>query len=101
MKTIVRCTIVVLALAGFSAMAAQPSARVKLRAMSKDPDSLQFRNERVSRTDATITCGEMNGKNSFGAYVGFRRYIVSTGTILIDDGKQPRFNEAWATFCTK
>lgn len=101
MKTFVRSTIVVLALAGFSATAAQPSARAKLRAISKDPDSLQFRNERVSRTDSTITCGEMNGKNSFGAYVGFRRYIVSTGTILIDDGKQPRFNEAWATFCTK
>jgi hypothetical protein len=101
MKIFARMAIVTLAFAGFSATAAQPSARAKLRAISKDPDSLQFRNERVSKADPTITCGEMNGKNGFGGYVGFRRFIVSSGTILTDDGQNPRFNEAWARFCVE
>lgn len=100
MKIFAQLAIIVLAVACLSAAAAQPSARSKLRAVSKDPDSLQFRNERVSKDDSTITCGEVNGKNGFGGYVGFRRFIVSSGTLLIDDGEHPRFNEAWAKFCT-
>lgn len=77
-----------------------PSARAKLRAISKDPDSLQFRNERISTTDTSMSCGEMNGKNSFGGYVGYRRFIVSAGTVLIDDENHPKFNEAWQKFCS-
>ncbi|WP_395543272.1 hypothetical protein [Neotabrizicola sp. sgz301269] len=43
----------------------------------KDPGSAQFRNIRaadVTLSDGTKerrVCGELNGKNSFGAYVGF------------------------------
>lgn len=53
----------------------------------KDPDSAKFRNERVFRTkvrhrkfgeviDSTgiYVCGEVNAKNSFGGYVGYRIY---------------------------
>lgn len=44
----------------------------------QDPSSAQFRN--VSpRTDAAhnaYTCGEINGKNSSGAYDGFSRFVV-------------------------
>ncbi|WP_208348649.1 hypothetical protein [Pseudaestuariivita rosea] len=44
----------------------------------KDPAAAQFRNERVYRmaTGGTVVCGEVNGKNSFGAYVGFKPYYV-------------------------
>lgn len=78
-----------------------PSARERLREVSKDPDSLQFRNERTSTADPSMNCGEMNGKNSFGGRVGYRRFIVSTGTVLIDDGDHPKFNEAWQKFCSR
>ena len=39
----------------------------------RDPDSVQFRNERV--TDAGWLCGEMNGKNAYGAYAGFKQFL--------------------------
>ena len=41
-------------------------------ALLKDPSSAQFRNVKVS--DKTV-CGEMNGKNSFGAYTGFEPFM--------------------------
>jgi hypothetical protein len=51
----------------------------------KDPGSAQFRNVRAA--DLTLedgtkerrVCGEVNGKNSFGAYVGFTMF---GGTIV-------------------
>lgn len=39
----------------------------------RDPDSVQFRNERL--TDAGWLCGELNGKNAYGAYAGFKRFV--------------------------
>ncbi|WP_090187400.1 MULTISPECIES: hypothetical protein [unclassified Duganella] len=94
-------TVFFLGITGIAVGADQPSARAKLRAISKDTDSLKFRNERTSPEDSTMSCGEFNGKNSFGAYVGFRRFIVSKGTVLIDDGTQPKFEAAWARFCSR
>lgn len=46
----------------------------------KDPSSAQFRNIRqakLTRQDGSeelLVCGEINAKNSFGAYVGFRTF---------------------------
>ena len=51
-----------------------------------DPSSAQFR--RVELRKATgvgddivpqAVCGEINGKNSFGAYSGFRRFVSAPG----------------------
>ncbi|MEA3233921.1 hypothetical protein OP492_04555 [Pseudomonas mosselii] len=47
----------------------------------KDPESAQFRNDRVVGKDGTV-CGEVNGKNSLGVYVGFSRYVA----LRKDDG---------------
>ena len=46
----------------------------------KDPDSAKFRDLFVSRSEngALVLCGEMNAKNSFGAYVGYAPIAVST-----------------------
>lgn len=44
----------------------------------KDPSSAQFRDVREARGGAV--CGEMNGKNAFGAYTGFKRFVVRAGT---------------------
>ncbi len=44
----------------------------------KDPDSAKFRNwaaYEVSNGDR-IVCGEVNAKNSYGAYVGFDPFYV-------------------------
>lgn len=54
----------------------------------KDPSSAQFRNlYALSRGKGDDTaCGEINGKNSYGAYVGFRKfYVYSDGKYYISD----------------
>lgn len=40
----------------------------------KDPSSAQFRNEILKQSD--WLCGEINSKNSYGAYTGFKRFVV-------------------------
>ena len=39
----------------------------------RDPDSVQFRAEKLTR--AGWLCGELNGKNAYGAYTGFKRFL--------------------------
>ncbi len=54
----------------------------------KDPSSAQFRDlYTISRgMGDDIICGEINAKNSYGAYVGFRKfYVRSDGDLLISD----------------
>lgn len=45
----------------------------------KDPSSAEFRNVQIGAgsgaRDLGTVCGEVNGKNSFGAYGTFRRFI--------------------------
>jgi hypothetical protein len=46
----------------------------------KDPTSTQFRDVYVAQRSAAglpALCGEVNGKNSYGAYVGFQRFVVT------------------------
>lgn len=43
----------------------------------KDPGSAQFRGDYINLIGSV--CGEINGKNGFGAYTGFQRYMSSKG----------------------
>lgn len=88
-------------LASTVALAAPPKAKVDPlgaeaeTAMSqtlKDPSSAQFRNVRVLRgvpnlkgEPIDVVCGEVNGKNSYGGYIGFSPwiYIAKTKTPLL------------------
>lgn len=45
-------------------------AKAAAASLLKDPMSAQFRNV----TGNTAVCGEVNGKNSFGAYSGFKPF---------------------------
>ncbi|MGG7604651.1 hypothetical protein [Massilia sp. BKSP1R2A-1] len=61
----------------------------------KDPESVRFRNVRVKWE---AVCGEMNAKNGFGGYVGFRRFYAIDGTDL--HMEPDRFDEnQWDRFC--
>ncbi|MBU4610533.1 hypothetical protein IMZ29_08270 [Achromobacter sp. GG226] len=46
----------------------------------RDPQSVQFRNVRVlketKKPGSKAVCGELNAKNGYGAYVGFKRFMV-------------------------
>jgi hypothetical protein len=48
-----------------------------------DPTAAQFRKMRIQ---GSSVCGEVNGKNKMGAYVGYSRFVVDTSTYeaLID-----------------
>ncbi len=51
----------------------------------KDPASAQFRDLRVDGTgDKLRLCGEINGKNSYGGYVGFKKFAVAANTAMIE-----------------
>lgn len=58
---------------------AQAAAAAQLR----DPSSAQFRNMRV---DSIFVCGEINGKNGYGAYDGFVRFYGTKDSAHIDPG---------------
>lgn len=45
-----------------------------------DPDAAQFREVRRCSGDPTIWRGEVNGKNTFGAYTGFKPFFFSDGS---------------------
>ncbi|MEN2980254.1 hypothetical protein P7L78_26385 [Tistrella bauzanensis] len=58
----------------------------KAREMMKDPDATQFRNVRIVPYGAggRLACGEINGKNSYGAYTGFVRFAGTPAEVQIE-----------------
>lgn len=56
----------------------------RMRSAMFDPAAAQFRNVRLSR-DGNSLCGEVNGKNKFGAYIGFKHFIVMANTPIVED----------------
>ncbi|MCF6780924.1 hypothetical protein [Stutzerimonas stutzeri] len=72
-----------------------------VEARLKDADSAKFRNQFVGKSGTP--CGEVNAKNGFGAYNGFRRYIASGGGVAVVEGEMQadEFEEVWQRFCTK
>lgn len=68
----------------------------------KDSDSAKFRNVYFHRGSDNIpmTCGEVNSKNSYGAYIGFQRFIsagTSENTYL--EEQVSGFSDTWNRFC--
>lgn len=60
----------------------RPAQAKKLVADSlRDPASAQFRDV-VGHGDAV--CGEVNGKNGYGAYAGFKHFIVFGGDVTVE-----------------
>ncbi len=75
----------------------------------KDPDSAKFRNEVIYHNSSLTTshhvgvCGEVNSKNSYGAYTGFERYYYSFGkanaTTVSGSSSEGVFDFFWDTIC--
>jgi hypothetical protein len=49
----------------------------------KDPGSAQFRNLELN-VERKVLCGQVNAKNAFGGYVGFRRFVSSDDGVEIE-----------------
>lgn len=101
--------IVSAAVAGCGESAAQKEARINVnlkilgekyvKEMLKDPDSAQFQNQFIGIKGAP--CGEVNSRNSFGGYGGFKRYISAGkgATFLESDVNPAEFDASWRQIC--
>jgi hypothetical protein len=85
----------------------------------KDPDSVKYQNVGAFKNDADVVvkyqhdaeivvCGEVNAKNSFGAYTGYTKFMISPrgGAIIqpivsdqMDAVLAKVFDEQYADFC--
>lgn len=67
----------------------------------KDADSAKFRNQFVGKSG--VPCGEVNAKNGFGGYNGFKRYIASGGGVSVVEDEMPveQFEATWQKLCAR
>lgn len=77
-------------------------AKRSLASGFKDPDSAQFRDLFISGDAMPVLCGEVNAKNSYGAYVGFRRFYATGKESLnsVESAKEDYvFTRMWPSMC--
>lgn len=70
----------------------------------KDPNSAEFNGVYFSRgaDNTPMTCGQVNSKNSFGGFVGFKRFIsAGSPEFTFLEGEAKDFSSAWKKYCTK
>lgn len=72
----------------------QYQAEKALRAFLKDPDSADIKNQNGF-------CGEVNSKNGFGGYTGYKRFMASPALVVIEgeNMSDDEFNKAWSEIC--
>jgi hypothetical protein len=63
------------------------AAKARIEVQLVDPGSVQYRRLWVAEhtTDSgreLVLCGELNAKNSFGGYAGFRPFISTLGSMV-------------------
>ena len=82
------------------------SAKGLVKENLKDPYSAKFRKMFITHGEGhTFVCGEVNAKNSFGAYVGHRKFIVNmndkeASTQPTDgDVEKVLFQAMWQVLC--
>ncbi|RKG40717.1 hypothetical protein [Acinetobacter sp. WCHAc060007] len=71
-------------------------AQDSVKKLLKDPSSAEFRN-------MNGLCGEVNSKNSFGGYGGYKRFIGTPDLTIIEGENaeidQATFDEVWQKMC--
>lgn len=63
-----------------------------VRRQLKDPESARFQNTRLAAyAGGMVLCGEINAKNSYGGYVGFKRFVAGSisATMQETDRRHP------------
>jgi hypothetical protein len=85
-------------------------ARAALANQLKDPSTAQFRGLFLSQgrmiVDGNVQfpiqlCGEVNAKNSYGGYVGFKRFAATLGGGVIEDDSAFFGEVIWDRQCSK
>lgn len=71
---------------GYSALVAKVKSEVTKD--FRDPEGARFREMALFKTKTGKTgnfvCGQVNAKNAYGAYVGYRNFVYSDGLVAID-----------------
>ncbi|WP_298146319.1 hypothetical protein [uncultured Acinetobacter sp.] len=68
-------------------------AQGAVKQLLKDPDSAKFQN-------MDGMCGEVNSKNSFGAYTGYQRFVAAPDLAILEtEVPKDTFNEVWSNLC--
>ena len=68
----------------------------------KDPLSVQYRGLFISTNSLHVLCGEVNAKNSYGGYIGFRRFYATEEPLVtqIEDANDTYpFSQKWPIMC--
>lgn len=80
-------------------------AKKAVRERLKDPESAKFKNVSTHKTPAggLLVCGNVNSKNSFGGYVGFRPFMYATSGVVIlqEDMEKKEFAVAYNGSCAE
>ena len=76
------------------------NAKKTVTASLKDPDSAQFRDVFFNETEkgGAVVCGQVNSKNSLGAFTGFQRFISNGQTTFLEE-KYSDMGNTWAQVC--
>ena len=68
----------------------------------KDPSSARYQNLTYrTRGPLGVVCGEVNARNSFGGYTGFKDFIaIADHSVTFEDGSV-RFVRRWNKLCVR
>ena len=77
-------------------------AKQRITSGLKDPSSVQWQDLYLSQRHTLALCGQINAKNSYGAYVGFKRFYSAVDPLFVetDDGRVGGvFAQLWPFVC--
>lgn len=70
-----------------------------IRQELSDPSSAQFRTVHLGASEVrpVAVCGEVNAKNQFGGYVGYRRFMVIGNATVFEHPEEQAtyFSDTW------
>jgi len=68
----------------------------------KDPDSTKFQNVFSNETEkgGAVVCGNYDSKNSFGAYGGWKSFILNGKTTFLEEIDK-NIADVWDNACPK
>lgn len=72
-------------------------ARSDIANLLRDPESAKFRN--VFSPESGVVCGEVNGKNGFGGYEGYKRFIWYPLFQTVKIEQRGELELSWKVFC--
>jgi len=75
-------------------------AKKAVTQLLKDPESAKFKEVFFNETQkgGAVACGQVNSKNSLGAYTGFQRFISNSKTTYLEE-KSSNFVDIWVEVC--